>query len=186
VEFWQHDFIVGEAFVPEFKERKLVRMRAHESEERFYKEKYYPVKGPGTRFYVAARPYVLIPEVHIEIELYPRPRGLEVGRVVRPEWVGMREIEIGNAQAWAYPEDRVVILWECYIFEPNRAKVPVKEDDLYVMVFKAFEKFLVDRFKPKVIVTPRWEPTVKEEEYIDFLKFMRYSPYNEMMWRKQL
>jgi len=184
-EFWQHDFLIGEAFVPEFKEKKLVRMRVHESEETFYEERYYPIKGPGTRLYLLGRPYVLTPEIEIKIELYPKPRGLEIGRVVRPEWVGMREVEIGNAQAWGYPEQAVVILWECYIYEPNRAKVPIKEDELYVMVFRAFEEFMKERIKPRVIVTPGWEPTVAEEEYVNFLKFMRYSPYRKRLWWKE-
>lgn len=70
----------------------------------------------GTRTSLHMRPFVLISALLVAIQLYPDRRpGEPVGEVLATkEAPKQREVEVGNVQAWAYP-DNTLVPWECFL-----------------------------------------------------------------------
>ena len=59
----------------------------------------------------------LEPEVFMTVGLYPKPKhyadqGEAIGEALSTYVKGMRQHQIGNSQAWYYPQDKVIVLWE--------------------------------------------------------------------------
>jgi hypothetical protein len=129
----------------------------------------------GRKTYVLARPCVLQPHFTLTAALYPEPSPTgEIGRVVGTEWEGMDTREIGNAQAWHYHADGVLVLWECYLFEHVRQGPGPAYDARHTAVWQAFEDVLVSWFTPGLIVTPAWEPVYRREDWQTFLRQTGY------------
>ena len=107
------------------KELVQVRGKVHTEQERYRKsdinQEITPIAIPqGERTYLHMKPFVLIPDVILTVGLYPAPRsGGEIGEVVGAQERKMKEVEIGNMQAWAYP-DNTLVLWGIVATSPNR------------------------------------------------------------------
>jgi len=97
----------------------------------------------GTRIDVLAKPYILIPDYTFTIGMYSQPteQGV-IGEVIGSDWVGMKQQEIGQAQGWAYPADRTLILWEAYLHDWCRADDP-RSDETLKTLWTGFEGFLL-------------------------------------------
>ena len=120
--------MLGEPRLPT--ETALVRLWLHQSDEAYHGRtiaELVPLSHPsGSRSYIHARPYVLEPEITLTVELSPTPQATgAVGEVADSAWEGMRHVEIGQAQAWYYPADRLLVLWECYLFDRWRLADPL-------------------------------------------------------------
>ncbi len=67
-------------------------------------------------------PYVFEPVITLRVGLYNQPRRYADQEAAIGETLGdakqegVREVQIGNAQAWYYPEDRTIVLWECFLW----------------------------------------------------------------------
>ena len=75
--YWTDDLALGEVALP--RERAIVRLRWHQSEERVRgHEELFPLQHKtGPRLYVHARPYVLEPEITLTVGLLPiRPKAV--------------------------------------------------------------------------------------------------------------
>ena len=107
----------------------------------------------------------------------PRPvEGAGVGEVLASEWEGMRHREIGQAQAWYYPLDRLLVLWECYLFDQWRQDDPVGDPAL-AGVWRGFEGELLARFRrPQRVATPAWEDLYERPAWQAFLTRQGYEP----------
>ena len=71
---------------------------------------------------------MLEPEITLTVGLSSTPREMgAVGEVVDATWKGMRHVEIGQAQAWSYPAERLLVLWECYLFDRWRLADPLQD-----------------------------------------------------------
>jgi hypothetical protein len=132
----------------------------------------------GTRIYVMARPYILEPDYTLTLGMYPRPvEGDAIGEVLTTEWRGMRERQMGQAQAWHYPAERSLILWECFLDEWCRKEDP-RTDETLRALWTGFEGFLLKQI-PGVerIATPSWEPLYDKDKEIwhDFLRSVGYE-----------
>jgi hypothetical protein len=57
----------------------------------------------------------------------PKADSDEIGRVIGSDVTKLQEREIGNAQAWYYPAEKALVLWECYLFEPYAQKDPCND-----------------------------------------------------------
>lgn len=158
-EYWMHDEAIGEADI--HGERHGIRLRLHRSSER-YSESHELVPlthHHGERIYFHGRPYILVPEIKLTIGVYDKPRGSEIGKVTDSEWTGMEHHEIGNAQAWYYPADHTLILWECYLFDHYRGSDDPTEDQGLKAVWEGFERLLLIRHPmAERIATPSYEP----------------------------
>lgn len=149
-----------------------------------------PVAPRGTRIYVLPRPYILEPDYRLTLGVYPQPteQGV-IGEVEGADWVGMRPRQVGQAQAWLYPADRTLILWECYLHDFYRTEDPRTDENLHGL-WTGFESFLLKHLPPAVsrIVTPSWEPIYEEqhEQWQEFLRLQGYSPISERVFGRPL
>jgi hypothetical protein len=162
--YWSEDVLLGEVALPDGP--TLVRLRLHQSEEPYHGRniaELVPLSQPtGTRTYVHAQPYVLVPEITLSVGLSPTPQETGViGEVVDSTWKGMRHVEIGQAQAWYYPVDRLLVLWECYLLDRWRLDDPL-HDPALAALWEGFEGQLLARFPAtERIATPSWEDLVR-------------------------
>ncbi len=176
MDFWT-DRIETQATTPD---DWRIFLRVHRSEETYgwgsvHVEGRFLTHRQGRKTYVLAKPCALRPRFTLTAALYDKPRGREIGRVVSTDWEGMDTVEIGNAQAWHYHADGVLVLWECYLFEPVREGARPVDDARHLAVWQAFEGQLVRWFSPRLIVTPAWEPVYQREEWQAFLRQMGYQ-----------
>ncbi len=176
-EYWTNDLSLGEVTLP--RGAAMVRLRWHQSEERIRDhEELLPLEHKsGPRVYVHARPYVLEPAITLTVGPYPAPTEAgAVGEVVDSEWEGMRHREIGQAQAWYYPLDRLLMLWECYLFDSYRRADPVGDPAL-VALWRGFEGQLLTRFpEAERVATPSWEDIYERPAWQAFLTQQGYRP----------
>ncbi len=74
-------------------------------------------------------PYVLEPKLTLTVGLYTKPKHYAdqespIGEVIGSNHEGFREAQVGNAQAWYYPADKTIVLWECF-FEERFRQTPL-------------------------------------------------------------
>lgn len=185
--YWQIDLAVGEGQI--HGEQYAIRLRVHTSTE--------PYRGGeglvklvhthGERTYFHARPYILVPEITLTIGVYDRPTGQnQIGEVIASEWEGMKQQEIGSAQAWYYPKDRLLIFWECYLHESFRTANPCEDENL-AAVYGGFEKLLLERLEGvERIAVPSWEPIYPENDWQEFLRQQGYRRFNKQAFLKEV
>lgn len=64
--------------------------------------------------------------------------GTILGKTIGSRIEGLRHEDIGNAQAWYYPQDNVLVLWECFLSEFAR-DVPLLRDTNMANLWTGFE-----------------------------------------------
>lgn len=104
---------------------ELLNLKFHRSvEETTRNWLHRPLNQPSPVIYVHARPYVLRENLVLTIQLEPKndPDGGPIGEVAGSRYGKPSEQEIGNAQAWLYPEQSKALLWECALFRDFRTK----------------------------------------------------------------
>jgi hypothetical protein len=187
--FWTDDVQVGEGQF--WRSSYAIRLKAHVATERRFgrpQEIVPDITPGGERIYVLAKPYALVPDVTLTVGLYgkPDPHGA-AGEVTSADWVGMKHMEVGHAQAWAYPADATLVLWECLLHE-CATRAPRPEDDAsWATLWRSFEAFLLGRI-PGVsrIVTPAWDPGYAREVWHAFLRRLSYEELSPAAFAKQL
>lgn len=106
--------------------------------------------------------------------------------MVNVEHKSSRLQEIGQAQAWYYPADQLLVLWECYLFEGYRVE-RAEEDQVLLMVWQGFERFLAERLpEAKRIVTPAWEDPYERKGWQAFLLAQGYQQSTQQAMVKTL
>lgn len=186
-DYWGHDVFLGELQLG--RETSAVRLRVHVADEPYHlREALFPLAHPtGARTYVHAQPYVLEPQIALSVGLYPTPdRTGAIGEVVDTAWEGMRHRDIGNAQAWYYPADRVMVLWECFLTDAVRQDDPLADPTL-ATVWTGFERILLERFAGvERIATPSWEHLYERPAWQQFLSGQGYGPDSPGCFVKEL
>jgi hypothetical protein len=97
---------------------RIGRARAHRSEETYHlnvlDRQIVPVAAPsGTRTYLHLQPYLIVPDIRLTVAFTPGPQlDGAIGEVVAAEERGGRPHPIGKAQAWFYPADGTLVIWE--------------------------------------------------------------------------
>ena len=166
----------------------MVRLKLHQSEERIRDhEELLPLEHKsGPRLYVHAKPYVLEPAITLTVGLCPTSTETgAVGEVVGSEWEGMRHREVGQAQAWYYPLDRLLMLWECYLFDSYRQTDPVHDPALHA-VWQGFEAELLRRFpEAERMATPAWEDIYERPAWQTFLAQQGFQPATPGVFLKE-
>ena len=113
--YWQVDFSLGR-----FKlhgEDRPVYLQLHRSDEAYHERRElvalsYPT---GERTYFHAKPYLIVPRIELTVGLMPHADpDAPIGQVLGSEITNVRKHEIGQAQAWYYHGDKLLVLWECY------------------------------------------------------------------------
>jgi hypothetical protein len=163
------------------REAVLVRGKVHTEQERYrpsdVNQEITPVGvKEGVRTYLHLRPFVLMPDITLTIGLYPELRpGGAIGEVVSARERKMKEVEIGNVQAWSYP-DGTLVLWECFLygFVSDR---PISTDPNTTALWRSVESFLAQQFpRSERVVTTAHDPMFETEEYQVFLRALGYEP----------
>jgi hypothetical protein len=177
--YWSNDILLGAMPLPGG--TALGRLRLRQSEVPYHGRniaELIELRHPtGSRTYIHAKPYVLAPEITLTVDLFPTPRETgAVGEVVASDWEGMRHVEIGQAQAWYYPPDQLLVLWECYLFDRWRVADPVHNPALAAL-WLGFERQLLTRFpEAERVATPSWEDIYERPAWQAFLANQGYTP----------
>ncbi len=102
------------------------------------------------------------------------------------DWVGMKRREIGNAQAWHYPTERAVLLWECYLYDDYR-KERAAEDEALATLWRGFEQAILDHSPGTTkILTPSWETIYELADWQEFLSAQGYRQLHLQSFVKDL
>lgn len=196
-DYWTHDTPLFIGKFPYYRnDPRMVQGRVHVSDEKFWYEKHEIIplnmkRGEtGKRTYVMMHPYVLEPEVFMTVGMYPKPKQYAdqdeaIGEVLSTQVKGMRQHQIGNAQAWYYPADKTIVLWECFLWDFIR---PLGEDPHMNTLWQTFEQWLVKQFPEATrIATPFNDPIAKTiEEYQTFLRALGYTPIAQAAFGKAI
>jgi hypothetical protein len=186
--YWQQDFALGEGTF--YKDQPYtIRMKLHTSLEHFDgQEELIRLKHPvTTKTYLHARPYILEPQITLTAVIDDKPAGSgAIGRVDAIDWTGMRHQDIGEAQAWYYQQDQLLVLWECYLFDFARTQDPLSDKNL-TTIWNGFERHLRERFPyTQRIVTPSWENIYEWANWQAFLHQRGYHPLNNQAFLKEV
>jgi hypothetical protein len=125
------------------------------------------------------QPYVLVPNIIVTVGLYPKPKHYAdmdpaVGEVLSSRKEQEREEQIGSGQAWYYPADRVLVLWECLLYGFVRDE-PQRLDRNMRVLWTSIEHWLLRQLPDAVqIVTPWSDPAFKTTAYQAFLRELGY------------
>ena len=196
-EFWTERLPFFTAQFPTYyREPQQVHGRIHASDERYFdgSHEIIPLNHRhGQRTYVMMHPYVVEPKLTLTIGLYSNPKHYAdqespIGETIgTPQVEGFREAQVGSAQAWYYPADKTIVLWECF-FDGRFHKHPFATDINMQQLWQAFERYLVQKFpKVETLATPFNDPIAESiEEYQDFLKTLGYSPLAEAAYGKKV
>lgn len=169
-----------------------VRGKVHQSEERYSLTRADRTIEPvthlhGTRIYVHMKPFVLIPDIRLTIGLYKEPLSDgSIGEVVSAHEQKHKEMVIGQAQAWYYPQGHLIVLWECFLDKHARDK-PLLEDPNMKALWESFGRFLTERFPEATRITTPWhDPIFEDEEYREFLRRLSYEQAAKAAYGKSL
>jgi hypothetical protein len=182
-EFWTHRQELFTGTFRYYRNRpKQVYGRFHVSKERYSerRDEIIPLsQAAGTRTYVMFHPYVLVPNMTLTIGLYPKPKEYadmepSIGEVLSSESKEWREEQIGSGQAWYYQEDRILVVWECFLWEGFRSE-PLSRDEHMRALWTSVEEWLVRQFpQTRQIVTPWSDPAFATPAYQVFLRGLGY------------
>lgn len=174
--YWQHDVAIEMPRSYDLTGGFGFRFKIHEATERYghSHEDLVRLSGSGARAYFHGRPYQLIADHHLTVDLFavPRPTG-EIGTVKAATWEGFKHQELGNAQGWYYPENRTLVLWECFLEERFRGGPPY-EDTLHLVVWQAWERFLISHSPGVEQIVTTWEDSYDREAWRLFLAGQDY------------
>lgn len=173
--YWHEDVAIGEGRF--YRDIYTIRARLHTETERFSRrDEIIPLSEPtGRRVYVHAKPYILLPDITLTVALSERPElSGAIGEVLGSEWTGMRQEEIGQAQAWCYPTDRLLVLWECFLEERHR-RDDAAADSTHAALWTSFEHLLLTRFPDTERLVTTWEDLYDRSDWHAFLSAQGYE-----------
>ena len=187
-EFWTHRQELFTGTFRYYRNRpKQVYGRFHLSEEQYEQDRFSSLSAEivplthrrGTRTYVMFHPYVLVPNMTLTIGLYPKPKEYadmepSIGEVLSSDMKDEREEQIGSGQAWYYQEDRILVVWECFLSSFVREE-PLSKDQHMRSLWTSVEEWLLRQFpQTRQIVTPWSDPAFATPAYQAFLRGLGY------------
>src|SRR5918992_1602270 len=196
-DYWTYDIPLFTGRFPYYRnEPQMVQGKIHLSKQRIYTKivhEIVPLKSKrGFRSYVNLRPYVLEPQFVINFGMYSKPKQYAdqesaIGQVLSSKVNGVRQHVVGSAQAWYYPKDKLIVLWECFLHSPMRNK-PLLEDENMRQLWDGFERWLMKQFpKAKTLATPFNDPIAESiDEYQSFLRSLGYEPVAKAAFGKKI
>ena len=188
-DFWTHDTALFIGTFPHYRnDPRMVQARLHVSDEKFRygKHEIIPLTmkpgDTGKRTYVMMHPYIVEPELFMTVGMYPKPKRYAdqdeaIGEVLSTQVKGMRQQQIGNAQAWYYPQGKLIVLWECFLDARMRHGTSLTEDLYMQKLWSSFEHWLANQFPEATrIATPFNDPIAETiDEYQTFLRSLGYE-----------
>jgi hypothetical protein len=198
-DFWTHDIPLFDGVFPYYRnEPRPVRGKIHTSEEPYWLDKQEQDIRPiatlrGTRTYVMMHPYVFEPILTLTVGLYKKPKqyadmGEAIGETLgNPKQEGVRDVQIGSSQVWYYHQDKIIEIWECFLWDGFRTH-PFVRDPHMQKLWQALETWLIKQFPEATrIVTPFNDPIAHSiEEYQEFLRSLGYESVAKAAFGKRL
>jgi hypothetical protein len=196
-DFWTERFPFFTAQFPTYyRKSQHVHGRFHTSDERYFdgsREIIPLTERRGQRIYIMMHPYVLEPKLTFAVGLYTKPKHYHdqdssIGEVIGSQHMtGFREVAVGSAQAWYYPADKTIVLWECF-FDSRFHIHPFATDTNMQQLWQSFERYLVQKFPTaETLATPFNDPIAESiDEYHAFLKSLGYSPLVQGAFGKRI
>lgn len=118
----------------------------------------------GERDYIHVRLEREVPRIRLTILLgksmlaldqIREERESQIGVVAGSRRTGADYLVVGSCQAWYYPADRILVLWETKLYESNKQAVAPVDNRLLRDIWQKFEKWLLNRFpQAERIATP--------------------------------
>jgi hypothetical protein len=183
-EFWTHRHELFTGTFRSFRNKpKPVYGRFHVSEERYFerRDEIVPLsEASGTRSYVMFQPYVLVPNMTLTVGLYSKPKQYAdmepaIGKVVSSRVEDEREEQLGSGQAWYYHTDRILVLWECLLYDFFRVEQLGRDQNMRSL-WTSVEEWLRSQFpQTQQVVTPWSDPAFPTPAYQAFLRSLGYS-----------
>lgn len=193
--FWSEYSHLFTTNVPAYLTEQKIFGRFHISEEEYvtFPSEIVPIsKKRGTRSYVMMHPFVVEPELTLTVGLYNKQKKYAdkespIGEVINTHCRGLRETQLGNAQAWYYPHDKTIVLWECF-FDRNIRKHPLDTDTNIQELWRSFERWLIKKFPDaKMLATPFNDPIAHSiEEYQNLLTSLGYKSIAKAAFGKKI
>ncbi len=191
--YWNEDILLFAGKFHYYRDsRQNVRAKLHVSNERYFdkRDEIVPVQTRnGTRTYVHFQPYVVEPVITFTVNVQPKvyaDLGETLGKVDSSKVSGTRDNPLGNAQAWYYHEDNILILWECFLEQLYR-DAPVEKDMNMRHLWLRVEHYLLHRFpQAKTLVTPYTDPLFPSNDYQALLRSLGYTSVSQAAFGKPL
>lgn len=88
-----------------------------------------------------------------------------------------REQRLADTQAWWYPAERAIVLWEVLPASPLawQAGPDPREDFVLRSLWLAYERFLLDRFPTAERFLTTWEDEFARPDWEGFLRTVGYQ-----------
>ncbi len=154
----------------------------HTSQERYgfnHREIGIKLTDAGERDYVHVKACYFVPRIILDVSFTPPVKtklGEEIGQVTDSRVVECDRHFFANLQAWYYPTEKTLMLWEVDLFSQYRGNNPTK-DFLLSLLWCSFEERLLKRFSDcEKIVTLGHEPKYDVEKWRKFLTTQGYAP----------
>ena len=187
---WPHRAIIGEADVPTIRSgRCLIRLKFYRSDETYsnHDDLVVPLSNrSGRRIYFGAKSYILIPDITLTIALTPsKAYGAETAKIIDTDFKQLQELEIGTAQAWYYPTENALVLWECFLQQPYRQQ-DLLADSLAATVWQGFEKELLTHLPDTERIYTTYETIYERPVWEAFLTAQGYQKVERMAFLKEV
>jgi len=169
-----------------------VHAKTHRSIEPYYdiETEIVPIKNTkGERIYFHIEPYVEEPNIILTIGIPPNGYAdtPAIGKVQDTRVEGFKHTQIGKCQAWYYPADTTVVIWECFLDRFFHSHTSPMEDPNMRQLWQNIEKYFARKFpRADRIVTPFDDPLFQTEAYQTFLKSLGYELVAQAAYGKLL
>jgi hypothetical protein len=132
------------------------------------------------------RSALLIPSLNCVSPIHnsPKPTG-EIGTVASSSVKDLQAVEVGQAQAWYYPQDHSLVLWECFLETPFRNPV-LLADQLHKLVWQGFEQHLRKEVPEVQRIYTTFEPIYDRPVWAKFLKTQGYKKIDKVAFVKKI
>lgn len=184
-DYWQQEEHVARLLLPPRDHGQEVFFLWHSSPERYgkdHRELGIDLSDAGERQYVHVKAYYYAPRIILSVSLarpVETPLGEEIGEVTESRVEGADRHFIANLQAWYYPTEKSLMLWEVDMSGHYGMSDPTR-DFLLGSLWYFFERGLLSRFRDcERIVTPGADPSYSDESWREFLKSQAYQPHRD-------
>lgn len=191
--YWQEHITLFTGIFDYYRKKpQMVRAKIHTSQERYFDgdTEIVPIEPhTGQRTYVNIHPYIEEPNIIVSVRIPPHGYAdtPALGQVQGSRVDGFRHTKLGNIQAWYYPSEKVLILWECFFERSFRGSRSLGEDTNMRQLWQHTEQQLHTKFpQAERVVTPFSDPLFEIKEYQAFLRSLGYEPVAQAAYGKLL
>lgn len=103
-----------------------------------------------------------------------------------PEAARQPEMRFADGQAWYYPADRTIVLWELVLAPPFARQPDPREDLLLRSLWLTYERLLQAHFPTADQVLTTWEDIYPQDQWRGFLSAVGYHPREFGVFAKRL